>query len=105
MDISNKLEDILIKKANDWDTNTLETLTDKINLLGCATVGTGLVEDWEYQTVDNKLALMGDAEATLQGLNQFLEVSRALVQWSTAYVKSIYGETVEIYSEFEPKAH
>ncbi|WP_455170100.1 PEP/pyruvate-binding domain-containing protein [Aegicerativicinus sediminis] len=105
LDISNKLEDILIKKANDWNTNTLETLTDKINLLGCATVGTGLVEDWEYQTVDNKLALIGDAEATLQGLNQFLEVSRSLVQWSTAYVKSIYGETVEIYSEFEPKAH
>ena len=78
---------------------------DKINLLGCATVGTGLVEDWEYQTVDNKLASVGGNEATLKELNQFLEVSRSLVQWSTAYVKSIYGETVETYTEFEPKAH
>ncbi|SDB35860.1 Pyruvate phosphate dikinase, PEP/pyruvate binding domain [Flavobacteriaceae bacterium MAR_2010_188] len=106
LDLSLKLEDVLLRKANEWETSSLKEQLEKISTLSCATVGTGLIEIWEYQTVDEKLNLaLGKKNIDLADLNSILESSRGLVEWSTSLVKGNYQDIVDTYNQFEPKSY
>lgn len=106
LDLSNSFEDVLLKKTQEWNAETLLELMEKIRHLSLAAAGTGLIELWEYEKVKSQLEVhLGKADVTIEELNQFLQTSRGIVEWSAGMVKATYGDVVETYSKFEPQAY
>ncbi|MEN8187296.1 MAG: PEP/pyruvate-binding domain-containing protein [Bacteroidota bacterium] len=106
LDLSNKVETSIFIQSQEWKPNNLHDLLKKIQVLSYATLGSGLVEFWEWESVMGILENSDlPSSMTLEELNQFLKVSRSVVEWSTAMVKAVYGEDVELYSSFEPKTY
>ena len=106
LDISNDLEDILLRKTQEWNPDTLQQLLFKIYTLSHASAGTGLIEVWEWKSIYNDYqALQGKDELSIQELNEFLRLGRSVVEWSAATVKANYEDVVERYAQFEPLAY
>ncbi|WP_405252669.1 PEP/pyruvate-binding domain-containing protein [Dokdonia sp. Asnod3-C12] len=106
LDLSNELEDILLIKTQEWKPETLKSLLYKIQTLGYAATGTGLIEMNEWAAVEPYL--IADSyhnDKSVAQLNDFLATSRGLVEWSASQVKANYQEIVDIYAQFEPKAY
>lgn len=106
LDVSNTLEDIMMRKSQKWNPEDLLGLMEKIRHLSLAAVGSGLIEFWEWQKIEPQLEVhLGNSDLSIQQLNDFLQVSRGVLEWSTAMVKSVYETDVERYSQFEPLAY
>ena len=106
LDISNELEHILLKEVQNWEVNTLEDNLDKISTLTCASAGTGLIETWEYNEIHSQIQeAFANDEVSIETLNQILDRSRSVVEWSTSMVKATYQKDVDIYTKFEPKTY
>ena len=85
LDLTNQLEKTLLIESQNYTTTTLHDNILKINTLACAATGTGLIENWEYYAIENRLntPLLED-QLTLNTLNNYLIASRSLVEWSSA---------------------
>ncbi|NNE31096.1 MAG: phosphoenolpyruvate synthase [Winogradskyella sp.] len=106
LDISNDLEHYLLTKIQEWQPENVQQSLHKILTLICAAHGTGLIETWEYNTIENKLNDIYTAdELTVAKLSDFLNISRSVVEWSAAMAKANYNEVVEDYTAFEPLAY
>jgi phosphoenolpyruvate synthase/pyruvate phosphate dikinase len=106
LDLSNSFEDVLLKKTQEWKPETMLDLMEKIRHLSLAAAGTGLIELWEYEKIKSQLELhIGKEEVAIDELNQFLQTSRGIVEWSAGMVKATYVDIVETYSKFEPMAY
>lgn len=106
LDISNELEHTLLKETQNWKSVTLEDNLDKISILSCSAAGTGLLETWEYNALDEQLSnLRASTSFTVDGLNQLLTIGRNSVEWSTSMVKANYQHDVDNYTAFEPLAY
>ncbi|WGK63969.1 PEP/pyruvate-binding domain-containing protein [Croceiramulus getboli] len=105
LDLSNELENILLRNTQEWKPVTVNDLMNKIYALSYAAAGAGLLEIWEWNELNPRLqAYLGESALNLSQLNAFLRYARSAVEWSTALVKANYGEVVERYSSFEPLA-
>ena len=106
LDLTNQLEKTLLIESQNYTTTTLHDNILKINTLACAATGTGLIENWEYNAIENRLntPLLED-QLTLNTLNEYLIASRSLVEWSSAMPKAIYNTIIESYTDFEPLAY
>ncbi|MFI8378296.1 PEP/pyruvate-binding domain-containing protein [Leeuwenhoekiella sp. NPDC079379] len=104
LDISLKLEEMLLKKAPSWEPKDLRGLLDKVYHLSYATAGTGLTEVWEWEEIAATLAPIKYTNVSIAELNTMLNTSRNVVQWSAAMVKATYDNDVEKYTAFEPLA-
>ncbi|GEQ87012.1 hypothetical protein ULMS_25200 [Patiriisocius marinistellae] len=106
LDLSNAVEDVLLKKSQEWQPDDVLGLLEKIRHLSLAAAGTGLIELWEWEKVKPQLEVhLGNADVTLEQLNDFLNTSRGIVEWSASMVKANYSDVVELYSSFEPMAY
>lgn len=106
LDITNDLELILIKEFQNWKPETLDENLAKISVLTCATMGTGLIEFWEYNAIEHVIYKDPNTkELSLDELNDILTVSRSIVEWSTSMVKANYQKQVDNYALFEPLAY
>lgn len=106
LDFSNDLENILLKKVQTWKPNRLNELLKKTQLLVQASKGTGLIESWEYGTIESDLYINNTSESIkLTDLHRFLNAVRKAVAWSTATVKANYDDVVLTYYNFEPLAY
>lgn len=103
LDLSNQLEHILLIEAQNWETTTVADNLDKISSLTCAALGTGLIEIWEYNAIENQLndKLTKDS-LTIEELNNLLITGRSVLEWSASMVKAHYQEEVDRYTKFEP---
>jgi hypothetical protein len=104
-DLSLKLEDIVFKNAQFWDTPTVDDLLNKICYLGLATAGAGYIElnEWEQLNLTRKPS--AENTMTLEELTSVLESARREVEWSSSMVKANYQHIVDEYATFEPLAH
>ncbi|TYP98183.1 pyruvate phosphate dikinase-like enzyme [Tenacibaculum adriaticum] len=103
LDLSNELENILLIESQNWKTETLHESINKIDVLTCATVGTGLLEIWEYNTVKKIFdETLSKEEITIKNLNSVLSTARSMVEWSASLIKANYQENVNNYVTFEP---
>ncbi|WP_046755440.1 PEP/pyruvate-binding domain-containing protein [Kordia jejudonensis] len=103
LDISIQLENILLKEVQNWDALTLQDNLDKISALACASAGTGLIENWEYEAINTLLSdEIHNDELSIKTLNSILSHSRSIVEWSTSMVKATYQSDVDKYTAFEP---
>ena len=106
LDVSNRLERTLVTELQNWKTTTLGEQLEKINVMSCAAVGTGLIERWEYDAVATSLEdFATKEELTIEELNSLLTISRSIVEWSTAMAKANYQDIVNTYTSFEPMAY
>lgn len=104
LDISNILEELYFRESAVWETNTLQSLMDKICYSGLVAVGTGFVEKWEWEKVSGNLAVPKQDKMSLLALQQYLETARSLVEWGTGMTKGVYQDVVNLYGGFEPLA-
>ncbi|RXG32897.1 PEP/pyruvate-binding domain-containing protein [Leeuwenhoekiella marinoflava] len=104
LDVSLKLEEMLLKKSGDWEPETLKELLDKVYHLSYATAGTGLLEVWEWEEIEGIIAPINYTNVSLAELNTIHNTSRSAVQWSAAMAKATYDDVVEKYTAFEPLA-
>jgi len=105
LDLANKVEKSLFIQSQEWKPANLKELMKKIQVLSYATMGSGLTELWEWENAMDILNNGLPSSMSLNELNKFLVRSRGIVEWSTAMVKAVYGEDVEKYASFEPKAY
>ena len=106
LDLSNSIEDVLLKETQEWQPDSLVELMEKIRQLSLAAAGTGLIELWEWEKVKPVLELhLSNNELSLEDLNSFLQTSRGVVEWSAAMVKANYQDIVDKYTTFEPLAY
>ncbi|TXE19637.1 phosphoenolpyruvate synthase [Psychroserpens burtonensis] len=106
LDLSNRLEQKLLIESQNWETPTLAENLHKINTLICASMGTGLIENWEYNAIENVIPnQLVNTKISISGLNELLVTSRGVVEWSASMVKANYQEIVEKYTAFEPLAY
>lgn len=105
LDLSNKLEEVIFKNSEKWEPKTLLEQLDKIYALSLASASAGFVEWWEWKQVDDKLQLDNLQEMNLAQLQEKLKLARSQVEWGSSMVKAIYGDVMDKYSEFEPKAN
>ncbi|SDI24342.1 PEP/pyruvate-binding domain-containing protein [Winogradskyella thalassocola] len=105
LDVSLKLEEIVFKTAQDWETETVDELLNKICYLGLATAGAGYVELSEWQELDLGVKPSENKTMTLDELTQVLENARRQVEWSSSMVKANYQHVVDQYTDFEPLAY
>lgn len=106
LDISNQLEKTLLIEAQNLKTTNLLDLVYKINYLSCASVGTGLLENWEFSEIQYKIVEpIFEKDLSVASLNDFLNTTRSIVEWSSAMPKANYLDVVNTYNEFEPLAY
>ncbi|MCB2208848.1 MAG: phosphoenolpyruvate synthase [Bacteroidetes bacterium] len=102
LDISIKLEEILFRDIIQWENKTLDDLFTKTYYLGMASAGCGYIEMWEWEKIKSGLEPPASAAILLDDLNQRLEISRRLVEWSAGTSRGVYKEVIELYAGFEP---
>ena len=105
LDLSLKLEDIIYKNAQKWESKTVEELLNKICYLGMAATGAGYVELAEWEQLDLSLKPTEANSMTLGELTAVLESARRQVEWSSSMVKANYQHIVDEYATFEPLAY
>ena len=104
LDLSNKMEKSLFIQSQEWKPATLKDLIKKIQVLSYATMGTGFIEIWEWESAMDEINVEVSSSMSLKELNNFLKRTREIVEWSSAMVKAVYEKDVKRYAAFEPKA-
>ncbi len=101
IDLSNKIEDIVLIEANKWQPKVLDESLEKMCQLNMAIKGGGYIQTWEwYMIYENK-----PAETITTGLLEYIIDSyRRSIQWGTGMVYAYYKDDVATFSTFEPKA-
>lgn len=106
LDLSNQLEHTLLTETQNWETKTIGETLDKISVLSCAAMGTGLIENWEYNAIETSINnKITKSNLTVNELNELLTTSRSIVEWSASMVKANYQEIVDKYTVFEPLSY
>ncbi|RAJ16361.1 PEP/pyruvate-binding domain-containing protein [Olleya aquimaris] len=106
LDVSNQLENKLLIETQNWNTETLSENLHKIKTLACVSLGTGLIETWEYSAIEKQLNQHDLADhLSIDQLNDILISARSIVEWSAATTKANYQDVVDTYTTFEPLAY
>ncbi len=105
LDISNKLETILLTESSNWKCKTLQQQMQKIHCLSEAAAGFGYMELWEWQELSSKLTPPNSTDIGLVDLMTYSEDARRAVEWGTSMVRSVYEKDVKKYAGFEPLAN
>ena len=106
LDLSNQLEHTLLQEVQNWKTYTLGESLDKVNTLACAAMGTGLIENWEYDAVETLISDdIANETLSVAELSALLTTTRSIVEWSASMVKANYQEEVNTYTTFEPLSY
>nr|WP_321222637.1 PEP/pyruvate-binding domain-containing protein [uncultured Psychroserpens sp.] len=106
LDLTNRLEQKLLIESQNWQTPSLAQNLYKINTLVCASMGTGLIENWEYSAIENVISNeLVNVRISIADLNDLLITSRGVVEWSASMVKANYQDIVDKYTTFEPLAY
>jgi hypothetical protein len=102
IDVSNQLEGLINKDASSWETLRLKDLYRKIYTLSEAAAGFGYIELWEWDQMKKALKIPQEQNVTLLELNNYVEASKRMVEWSIATIRATYEEEVNDFMAFEP---
>ena len=104
IDMQNELADLIFRSAADWQPETARQQMEKVCYLGQAATGAGFVELWEFDAGGQQLADPNYQYIWPNMLTGYLDNARRFVEWGTATNRATYGEVVERYAGFAPKA-
>ena len=104
LDLTLLLEKIIVDDLRDNKSNTYRDLTDRLCFVNQALVGCGYLEDWEYERASVFSQPNGETmdESSLMKL---VEHHGRMIEWASNNLISLFDETVQKYSSFEPLAH
>ena len=105
LELSLRLEELIFQQAGSWEPVDLQEHLDKIYSLSEALASAGYVEMWEWNAIEQELFSPKGKIIKAHELLDFINTGRSQVEWGTGMVHSIYGDVVEEYSKFEPKAY
>lgn len=105
IDLSLKIESLIVKQIGDYPDNTINDLVDKVCYLSTAAAATGATEIWEWQQLSNLLSSTNQANFSLEELNNTLLAARKQLEWGTGKNSAIFEDVISTYKEFEPLAH
>lgn len=105
LELSLRLEELIFQQAGNWQPVDLQEHLDKIYSLSEALASAGYVEMWEWYAIESELFLANGETIKAHELLDFINTGRSQVEWGTGMVNAIYGDVVEQYSQFEPKAY
>lgn len=105
MDVSVALEQLIFSTAGQWQPTDARELTEKICYLAQAAAGAGYVETWEWEQTQPQLADMNYNSVWPHMVDDYLDAARRFVEWATSTNRATYGEVVERYAAFEPRAY
>ena len=104
LDLSNNLESIYFKLAANWQPATVNEMAKKIYAAGEAATGTGFLELWEWRAIAPTLRA-GPISTDTKDQKEYLANARRIVEWGAGMTRAVYGEVVETFRGFEPKAY
>ncbi|OAV45709.1 PEP/pyruvate-binding domain-containing protein [Lewinella sp. 4G2] len=104
MDISVALENLIFSTAHHWEPKNTREQMEKICYLGKAAAGAGFVEEWEWNEAATQLGDPNDQYVYPRAANDYLDAARRYVEWGVSTNRATFGDDVERYLEFEPKA-
>ncbi len=103
LDISLKLEEILLREVNNWPIITLQDLLTKTYYLGMAMAGSGNLEIWEWNEIAPQLLPPTETNAiSIENLVDRMDASRRMLEWSVSMTRGVYKDVVDYYAGFEP---
>ncbi|MEO0733028.1 MAG: PEP/pyruvate-binding domain-containing protein [Bacteroidota bacterium] len=104
VDVSLALEQIIFQEAGNWQPATPRELTEKICYLAQAAAGAGFVENWEFTVAQPQMADMNSRYVWPTMVDDYLAGASRFLEWGAATNRAAFGEVVERYAAFEPKA-
>lgn len=104
LDLSLKLESLLIGTLAGDETNDLKSLLVQVCNLSMASAASGYTEIWEWEQIRGNLNVGDSKTSTLEELNSMALAARNQLDWGTSYNKAIFDEDIQVYEGFEPLA-
>jgi hypothetical protein len=105
LDVSIKLEVILMREAALWQVSTLKEAMEKVYCLAQASASFGYLERWEWELLRKKINVDAPREISLSKFSEYSEEAAKCVEWGTGMVRGTYADVVKLYSGFEPLAN
>lgn len=105
LDFSIALERTIFNEAENWETETVLDLSNKICHLAVASAGAGYLQSWEWYRVSEEITFLSSGAARLDGLEVYFHGARKIVEWGSSLINAVYGDVVALYSGFEPRAN
>ena len=102
IDLSNYLEEILMRNIADWDRESIADIRDNMCYLTEAVYGCGYIEKWEYDKLQHDLSWLHGTHVSVENLSLYIYNTQKIVLWSTQMLQSIYSEPVNAFRKFEP---
>lgn len=105
LDLSNQLEDLLMKDIGNMPDENLSQIRDKVCFLTDGLYGGGYIESWEYERIKDDISWLYGSNVSLVDLDEYKYATEKIVQWSTQMIQSLYAEPVQLFHDFEPLVH
>lgn len=102
LDLSLKLESLLISTVTRYQATDLKSLLEEVCHLSMASAASGYTELWEWQQIRGDLNPEDSGSITLEALNAIALAGRNQLEWGTSYNKAVFDEDVSRYEGFEP---
>ena len=103
-DLSAKTEELIFKELTNWKAVTLKDILMKNYVLARAACGAGYMELWEWEKIESTLNPGSLASVNISALNEFMNVARGTLEWSTGMIRAVYGKDIKLFEGFEPLA-
>ncbi len=104
LDLSLKLESLLISELSGNEAATLKTLLDQVCFLSMAAAASGYTETWEWEQIRGNLNPVESGNISLEQLSTLAEAARKQLNWGTSYNKAVFDEDITRFEGFEPKS-
>jgi hypothetical protein len=104
LDLSLALEEELFKLAGNWNPETITEFPPKIIAMGRALTGAGFLELWEWEAIRKDLENAPSGDDRNQW-KLYLDNAKRIIEWSANMSRAVFGDVVERYQTFEPKAY
>lgn len=104
MDISIILEQYLLSALSDYNPAVLKDEFEYSCYLTQVLNATGYLYDWEYEELLYSLTSLPDEKMLLTRVNDTYRNILRGINWSSALINTEFGDQLEVFSSFEPKA-
>jgi len=104
IDLSNKLESMLMKEASQWVPGTLKELLSQVYCLSEAAAAFGFLELWEWEQVRQRMMIPSSGSITLRQMSEYSESGRQVSEWGAGMIRARFMPVITLFRDFEPLA-
>ena len=102
--LSIALERHYLQSIAHWDAPTVGIMMDQICHGGLVAAGTGLLEEWEWQSIAPQVDRGDVSKMTLEKAVFIHDRGRAMIEWATGTIRGVYQPAINQYGAFEELA-